>query len=66
MSDHLARAPQEIAEHALALARADHTTVVVDELTAADLRWAGNGVTLLSSHRARSVTVVSIMGRGER
>lgn len=60
------REPQEIAEHALTLSRADHTTVIVDELAGADLRWAGNGVTLLSSNRARAVTVVSVVGRGER
>lgn len=66
MSDRLRQAPQEVAEHALALSRADHTTVIVDELVAADLRWAGNGVTLLSSDQAQSVTVVSLVGRGEQ
>lgn len=58
-------APQEIAERALTLSRAGHTTVIVDELAAADLRWANNGVTLLSSNRTRSITVISVVGRGE-
>ncbi|MFT7840550.1 metallopeptidase TldD-related protein [Saccharothrix sp. BKS2] len=65
MSTHLPGSAQEIAERALALSRADHTTVVVDELASADLRWACNGVTLLSSNQDRSVTVVSVVGRGE-
>ncbi|MEV5606720.1 metallopeptidase TldD-related protein [Streptomyces sp. NPDC052225] len=58
-----ARTPQEIVERALALSRAPHCAVIVDDTDAAWLRWAGDDVTAAGASRTRRVTVVS-GGRG--
>ena len=56
--------PQEVVEQALALSRADGCVVLVDERTAANLRWAANEPTTNGVTRSRSVTVVAVRGGG--
>jgi len=51
--------PQELAERALELSRADGTVVLVDENTTANLRWANNTLTTNGMSGTRRVTVVS-------
>ncbi|MGH3744026.1 MAG: metallopeptidase TldD-related protein [Mycobacteriales bacterium] len=54
----------ETIERALALARGDHTTVIVGAHGTSNLRFAGNTLTTDGAMRGRSVTVVSVVGRG--
>ena len=54
-----AATPQELAERALELSRADGTVVLVDENTTANLRWANNTLTTNGMSGTRRVTVVS-------
>ncbi|MFP5219038.1 MAG: metallopeptidase TldD-related protein [Actinomycetes bacterium] len=53
----------EAVERALAASRADGCIVIVTETSRLDLRWAGNTLTTNGADRARSVTVVSVVGR---
>ncbi|MGW0854323.1 metallopeptidase TldD-related protein [Streptomyces sp. NPDC002690] len=50
---------RDIVERALALSRSAHCAVIVDDLDAAWLRWAGDEVTASGASRTRRVTVVS-------
>ncbi|MDT0310090.1 metallopeptidase TldD-related protein [Streptomyces sp. DSM 44917] len=51
--------PHEIAERALTLSRADGTVVIADEVSTANLRWAGNALTTNGVTRARTLTVIA-------
>ncbi|TAM88948.1 MAG: TldD/PmbA family protein [Jatrophihabitans sp.] len=51
--------PQQFVEDALAASTADGCVVIVAETTAANLRWAANGLTTNGQSQSRSVTVVS-------
>ncbi len=53
----------EVVERALAVATADHTTVIVGTHGSANLRFAGNSLTTNGATRGRSVTVISVVGR---
>ncbi len=53
----------ELVDRALALATADHTTVIAGTHSSADLRFAGNTLTTDGATRGRSVTVISVVGR---
>ena len=55
----LAATPQELAERALELSRADGAVVLVDENTTANLRWANNTLTTNGMSGTRRVTVIS-------
>ncbi|MFB7248880.1 peptidase [Streptomyces populi] len=55
--------PRDVVERALALSRAAHCAVIVDETDTAWLRWAGDDVTAAGTSGTRRVTVVST-GRG--
>ena len=57
--------PQQLAERALAAAKADGTVVMVDESSTANLRWANNTLTTNGVAANRRVTVVSTLKRGE-
>jgi predicted Zn-dependent protease len=57
--------PQQLAERALAAAKADGTVVMVDESSTANLRWANNTLTTNGVAVNRRVTVVSTLKRGE-
>ncbi|MEU1474376.1 metallopeptidase TldD-related protein [Streptomyces sp. NPDC005760] len=50
---------EEIVERALALSRAAHCDVIVDDTDAAWLRWAGDEVTANGASGVRRVTVIS-------
>jgi predicted Zn-dependent protease len=52
----------EVVERALALSRADGCLVVADATSRVDLRWAGNSLTTNGADRARSLTVISVVG----
>lgn len=52
--------PQEAVEAALASTRSDRAVVLVQERSAANLRWAGNTLTTNGDTRSRGVTVVAI------
>ena len=56
--------PQEVAQAALATARARGTevVVVVEELSAASVRWARNAVTAAGIADDRRVTVIALGG----
>ena len=51
-----------VVEQALALSRADGCVVVVEQSSAANLRWAGNTLTTNGAVRGRSVSVISVVG----
>jgi predicted Zn-dependent protease len=57
--------PQQLADRALAAARADGTVVLVEESSTANLRWANNTLTTNGVAANRRVTVVSTLGRGQ-
>jgi len=54
--------PQELAERALALSRADDCVVLVEASTHANLRWASNTLTTNGDTRSVDVTVISFLG----
>ncbi|WP_245966604.1 metallopeptidase TldD-related protein [Sphaerisporangium album] len=56
--------PQETVERALALSGADDCVVIVDEGSAANLRYAGNTLTTNGVSRSSRLTVISVTGRG--
>ncbi|MFI1967526.1 peptidase [Streptomyces cinnamoneus] len=51
--------PHEIVERALELSRADGCTVIAQEQSTANLRWAGNALTTNGVTRGRTLTVVA-------
>nr|WSZ95346.1 metallopeptidase TldD-related protein [Streptomyces sp. NBC_00857] len=51
--------PYEIVERALELSTADGCVVIADELSSANLRWAGNALTTNGVTRGRTLTVVA-------
>ncbi|MBV9660160.1 MAG: TldD/PmbA family protein [Acidimicrobiales bacterium] len=53
---------QELVERALSLSRADGCAVIADETSDANLRWANNTLTSNGVTRARTVTVISVIG----
>jgi predicted Zn-dependent protease len=56
--------PQDLAERALELSRADGAVVIVDESSTANLRWANNTLTTNGVGSTRRVTVIStVAGR---
>ena len=57
--------PQELAERALELSRADGAVVLVDEGSTANLRWANNTLTTNGVARTRQVTVISTVNGGQ-
>ena len=52
---------QQLVEQALALSSADGCLVLGQELTGANLRWAGNSLTTNGQTHARRLTVISIV-----
>lgn len=52
----------EIVERGLAVATADHTTIIARASGSANLRFAGNTLTTNGASRGRSITVVSVVG----
>jgi predicted Zn-dependent protease len=54
---------QDLAEHALALSTADHCIAIVQDHSAANLRWANNTLTTNGVGHAVHVTVISFVGR---
>ncbi|HZP54841.1 metallopeptidase TldD-related protein [Actinocrinis sp.] len=56
---------QELAERALQLSRADGAVVLVDESSAANLRWANNTLTTNGVAEGRTVTVISTVNGGQ-
>jgi predicted Zn-dependent protease len=62
-------APQQVVDQALAeaarLGGADETTVIVTDRADASLRWAGNSMTTNGESQARTITVISVLRRGE-
>ncbi|MDK1474267.1 metallopeptidase TldD-related protein [Streptomyces sp. 549] len=57
--------PHEVVERALELSRADGCTVIADERSTANLRWAGNALTTNGVTRGRALTVVSFVDGAE-
>jgi predicted Zn-dependent protease len=57
--------PQQLAERALAAAKADGTVVLVEESATANLRWANNTLTTNGVAANRRVTVVSTLRSGD-
>ncbi len=55
-----AGAIQQLVEQALALSSADGCLVIGEELTGANLRWAGNSLTTNGQTHSRKLTVISI------
>ncbi|MBA3233665.1 MAG: TldD/PmbA family protein [Propionibacteriales bacterium] len=53
--------PQELVEHALAAATADHCVVVLRQSSTANLRWANNTLTTNGLMTGSQVTVVSVV-----
>lgn len=51
--------PHELVERALELSGADETAVIVEERSAANLRWAANSLTTNGVTRGRKVTVIA-------
>ncbi|MER5886315.1 metallopeptidase TldD-related protein [Streptomyces sp. NPDC001941] len=51
--------PHEIVERALELSTADGCVVIADELSSANLRWAGNALTTNGVTRGRTLTVIA-------
>ncbi len=60
--------PQETVERALAAARCDGCVVIAEEVSSANLRWAGNTLTTNGVSRSRQLTIVAIRAdqRGAR
>lgn len=54
--------PQETVERALDLSRTDGCIVIADEVSTANLRWAGNTLTTNGVTRSRILTVVAVAG----
>ena len=54
--------PQELAERALELSRADDCVVLVEASAHANLRWASNALTTNGDTRSVDVTVISFLG----
>ncbi len=52
---------QQLVEQALALSSASGCMVIGEELTAANLRWAGNSLTTNGQMHSRKLTVISIV-----
>ncbi|HEV2639577.1 MAG TPA: metallopeptidase TldD-related protein [Actinocrinis sp.] len=57
--------PQQLAERALELSRADAAVVLVEEGSTANLRWANNTLTTNGVARSRRVTVISTVQGGQ-
>lgn len=57
--------PQEMAERALAVARADACVVIAEESSSANLRWANNTLTTNGVTRSRQLTVAAVTDRTE-
>ena len=56
---------QQVVELALAAATVDETIVIVTDRADASLRWAGNSMTTNGVSTTRSVTVISIVRKGD-
>ncbi len=54
---------QEAVERALAAAGGDECVVIADEVSSANLRWAGNTLTTNGVSRSRSLTVIMLCAR---
>jgi predicted Zn-dependent protease len=54
--------PQEAVERALAAAGGDDCVVLADEVSSANLRWAGNTLTTNGVARSRTLTVIALRG----
>ena len=57
--------PQHMVERALAAAKCDDCVVIADEMSTANLRWAGNTLTTNGVSRSRQLTVIAISRRAE-
>jgi predicted Zn-dependent protease len=55
---------QDTVERALAAARCDDCVVIADEMSTANLRWAGNTLTTNGVSRSRQLTVIAISPQG--
>jgi predicted Zn-dependent protease len=58
--------PQRSVERALAAARCDDCIVIADEMSSANLRWAGNTLTTNGVSQSRSLTVIAIARQGDK
>ena len=58
--------PQRSVERALAAARCDDCIVIADEMSSANLRWAGNTLTTNGVSQSRSLTVIAIDRQGDK
>src|SRR3981081_524349 len=61
----MSQRPQDTIERALAAARCDDCSVIADEASTANLRWAGNTLTTNGVSRSRQLTVIAISGRDD-
>ena len=61
-----AQRPQEAVERALAAAGGDDCVVIADEVSSANLRWAGNTLTTNGVSRSRSLTVIMLRPAARR
>jgi predicted Zn-dependent protease len=58
--------PQQVVDDALAAATVDETMVVVTDRTEASLRWANSSMTTNGVSTGRTISVISIVRRGDR
>jgi predicted Zn-dependent protease len=65
MSGNSSHSPQQAVEQALAAASGGECVVIADELSAANLRWAGNTLTTNGVSRSRQLTVIAIRRDGD-
>jgi predicted Zn-dependent protease len=57
--------PQHLVERALAAAKSDDCVVIAEEMSTANLRWAGNTLTTNGVSRSRQLTVIAISRRDD-
>jgi predicted Zn-dependent protease len=57
------QSPQETVERALRAARCDECVVIAEEVSSANLRWAGNTLTTNGVSRSRRLTVIALLHR---
>jgi predicted Zn-dependent protease len=57
------QSPQDTVERALQAARCDECVVIAEEVSSANLRWAGNTLTTNGVSRSRRLTVIAMLHR---
>jgi predicted Zn-dependent protease len=58
--------PQKVVDDALAAATVDETMVIVEDRAEASLRWANSSMTTNGVSTSRSISVISIVRRGDK